>query len=143
MNLPGYSTTNIIVGGRAATEELWKVYQCQYFLDQLGTKNHTSVSPEIMAKVDKSMRGQCQSLCNQGYAGLNCQPIHKRIGELLGYTDQQVDDFLKSMGGYNHMPDVDYPFELPPSLANTPRGKGFESNESKNHFVRSKATSFI
>jgi len=73
---------------------------------------------------------------------MNCQPIHKRIGELLGYTDQQVDDFLKSMGGYKHMPDVEYPFELPPALA-APRKKGFEPHESRNHFIRPKAPLFI
>ena len=142
MNLPGYSTANIMVGGKAAVEELWKVYQCQFYLDQLSSGDHAAVTPEMMAKANNVMRGRCEVLCKRGYGGMNCQPIHKRIGELLGYTDQQVDDFLKSMGGYKHMPDVEYPFELPPALA-APRKKGFEPHESRNHFIRPKAPLFI
>lgn len=73
---------------------------------------------------------------------VSCRMV-KIIGELLGYTDQQVDDFLKSMERYKHMPDVEYPFELPPALAAAPKKKGFEPHESRNHFIRPKASSFI
>lgn len=66
---------------------------------------------------------------------MNCKPIHKRIGELLGYTDEQVDSFINDPnaipGGYGHMPDVEYPFELPPSLSDVPRKKGFSPHESR------------
>lgn len=143
MNLPGYSRTNIIVGGRAAAEELWKVYQCQYYLDFLTSADHGNVAPEIIGRVNQMLHGRCDVFCKRGYGGMNCKPIHKRIGELLGYTDQQVDSFLKDMKGYNHMPDVEYPFELPPALASAPKKKGFEPNESRNHFIQSKSASFI
>lgn len=139
MNLPGYSKSQIIVGGKAATEELWKVYQCQYNLDFLSSGDHSEVTPEIMGRVNKMMHGRCEVFCKRGEAGMNCIPIHKRIGELLGYTDEQVDGFLndmKKVGGYNHMPDVEYPVELPTSLAASPRKKGFKPYESTNYLIR-------
>lgn len=143
MDLPGYTKMNIIVGGKAAVEELWQIYKCQYYLDFISSDDHKNVSPEILDRVNKMLHGRCDVFCSRGYGGMNCQPIHKRIGELLGYTDEQVDTFLKSMGGYKHMPDVEYPFELPPSLASVPKRKGFEPHESRNNFIRSKTASFI
>ena len=133
MNLPGYSTTNIIVGGRKETEELWKLLKCQYYLDFISSDDHSGVTPQTMKQVNDMLHGKCDVFCQRGYAGMDCQPIHKRIGQLLGYTDQEVDDFISSMGGYNHMPDVDYPFELPASLANVPRKKGFVPHESSQY----------
>ena len=49
----------------------------------------------------------------------------------IGYTDEQVDKWLAQAPGYNHMPDVEYPFELPPALAAAPRKKGFAPHESR------------
>ena len=133
MNLPGYSTTNIIVGGREESEELWKLLKCQYYLDFISSDNHSHVTPEIMRQVNDMLHGKCDVFCQRGYGGMDCQPIHRRIGQLLGYTDQQVDDFISTMGGYNHIPDVKYPFELPASLASVPRKKGFVPHESSQY----------
>lgn len=58
--------------------------------------------------------------------------MHKRIGQLLGYADEQINSFLNSLeGGFNHLPDYNYPMELPHSLASLPRRKGFEPHESR------------
>jgi len=146
MNLPKYSIANIFVGGRAAVEELWQIYKCQYFLDYASSDDHKNLTPEIMNRINSMANSRCEVFCKRGEGGINCAPIHKRIGELLGYPEHQVDDFIKglmSQKGYNHMPDLEYPFELPPSLAAVPRKKGFEPHESRQHFVRSKAPSFI
>lgn len=142
MNLPGYTQANIIIGGRKDAEELWSVLKCQYYLDMVSSDDHQTVTPELMVKVNSMMNGQCQVFCKPGEAGINCKPLHRRIGQLLGYTDEQVDTFLAGMtpdkGGYDYMPDVQYPFELPPSLAAVPKKKGFIPNES-----RYKSASFV
>jgi len=142
MNFPGYTQANIIIGGRKDTEELWSILKCQYYLDMVSSDDHAEVSPELMGKVNDIMQGRCQVFCQPGNAGINCKPLHRRIGQLLGYTDEQVDSFLATMtpdkGGYDHMPDIQYPFELPPSLAAIPKKKGFSPNES-----RYKTASFI
>lgn len=131
MNLPGYSTRNIIVGGKEPSEELWKLYKCQYYLDFISSPDHANVTPDVISKVNNMLHGRCDVFCKRGYAGMDCQPIHKRIGQLLGYTEEQVNDFLKSMGGYNHIPDVKYPIDLPSSIEKLPRKKGFVPNETK------------
>lgn len=135
MNFPGYTQANIVIGGRKDVEELLSVLKCQYYLDMVSSDDHQNVNPELLAKLDAMMAGQCKVFCNPGNAGINCKPLHRRIGQLLGYTDQQVDSFLAGMtpekGGYDHIPDVQYPFELPPSLAAVPKKKGFVPNESR------------
>ena len=119
MNFPGYSASNIIVGGRAAVEELWIVLQCQYYLDLLSSGDTDAFD---LQKVTTMLRGQCHCPIPSDPQG--CKPVHRRIGQLLGYSDKEVDDFVSNMAGYNHMPDVEYPFELPPSLANVPKNQG-------------------
>jgi hypothetical protein len=128
MNFPGYSASNIIVGGRAAVEELWIVLQCQYYLDLLSSGDTDAFD---LQKVTTMLRGQCHCPIPSDPQG--CKPVHRRIGQLLGYSDKEVDDFVSNMAGYNHMPDVEYPFELPSSLANVPKKKGFSPNEWLKH----------
>lgn len=124
MNLPNYAKRSIIVGGRAAVEELWKLFQCQYFLDIVSSPDHSEINADAIAKATRQLRGQCNGFCTRGMAGMQCKPIHKRIGQLLGYTDEQVDDFVNNMtGGYDHLPDLQYPVEIPRSLAGIPRRK--------------------
>lgn len=124
MNLPNYSKASIIVGGRAAVEELWKLMQCQYFLDIVSSPDNTEINANVIRDATKKMRGQCTAYCNRGFAGMQCKPLHRRIGELLGYTDDQVNTYLNDVGGYDHLPDLEYPIELPQSLAGVPRRKG-------------------
>lgn len=122
MDLPNYSSSSIIVGGRAAVEELWQLLRCQFYLDLISSPDHPEINQDVIQQMNKKVLGQCRAYCNRGTAGLQCKPIHKRIGELLGYTDEQIHDFLQSMThGQDTLPDIDYPMGLPQSLAGVPR----------------------
>jgi len=123
MNLPNYSKMSIIVGGRAAVEELWKLFQCQYFLDVASSPDNPKIDDAAVNQAAKQLRGQCNRFCTHGNAGMTCKPIHKRIGQLLGYTKQQVDDFVNNITGYDHLPDLEYPIEMPRSLTGITRKK--------------------
>lgn len=114
INLPNYMTSWIAVGGKKQCEELKSLYECQYYLDN------------ISAVGNKDMQIKCKSYCTMGNAGMNCKPIHKRIGELLGYTEDQINHWLHQTNGYNHIPDLEYPFELPKSLNSVPRKIGYQ-----------------
>lgn len=131
--LPGYMTSMMLVGGKKACEEMKTLYMCQFHLDLISSPEIQS-DPDKMAKVPDLVHDKCDAFCDMsGTGGDKCMPLHKRIGQLLGYTDQQVEEFLADMkerGGYDHMPDVKYPVDLPPSLAGVPRKKGFSPNES-------------
>jgi hypothetical protein len=131
MDLPGYTSGQLIVGGKKPAEELWDLYKCQYYLDYVSSDDHSNVTPEVMKSVNDMMNGHCEVFCKVGSAGMNCKPLHKRIGQLLGYTDEQVDDFIHNsmQHGYNHIPDVPYPFDLPDALKAIPRKKGFTPQE--------------
>lgn len=134
IHLDKYMTTMILVGGKAACDEMKTLYMCQFHLDLISSPA-AQADPDKMARVPDIVHGKCDNYCGTpGPGGEKCMPIHRRIGQLLGYTQEQVEEFLagmKTSGGYDHMPDVKYPVDLPPSLASVPRRKGFTPNESR------------
>lgn len=115
----------MIVGKEKNVRELADLIRMQTYID-LMSHPKAQLDPEARREALRALRGK--GVCKAGDAGINCFPIHRRIGELLGYTPEQVNELRQLMAGdsIDRLPDIDYRgLNMPTGLRDEPRQPGF------------------
>lgn len=122
INIPGFMDGWLAVGGEKEVREIYELLKLQRYMDIMSHPENASWM-QVKDAVRAMRKYRDAEVCKVGEAGSCCLPLHQRIGQLLGYTDQQVTDFLHSLGsdGRECIPDIPYPGSLPDVLRNAPR----------------------
>lgn len=121
--LKGMSHGWLVAGEERAAREMERLYALQHELT-LRSAHKGFANPgdrdKIRQALSKPYNATKQLACQEGDAGFTCQILHRHIGQLLGYDNKSIEDFVGTLPDQLPSHDTEFVSELPHSF----RGAG-------------------